>query len=205
MNQRRCLLFLGQDGAFLMMPAGIGLTQLDCMLLPFCFQKNEWRKFSAPKGVMTPKGRRSHSATVFQDSLYIYGGYQDLKGSSSELWSFHFGNFFFYLKKYYACISYSATRCSWEKVSSCKNFSTFLTSSCLRVNTISLWTVPWHQPSFHLFSSKKKLLTPFSRRKKNISPNFEFTFKSFLIRGGGSRHSKNWLCCDALCFKAEKY
>ena len=50
-----------------------------------------WRKFKAPKGVVTPKGRRSHTATVFQDSMYIYGGYQDLKGSSSELWAFHFG------------------------------------------------------------------------------------------------------------------
>ena len=70
----------------------------------FCFcslQKNEWRKFRAPKGVQTPKGRRSHTATVFQDSLYIYGGYQDLKGSSSELWSFHFGkNFLFFFKPF---------------------------------------------------------------------------------------------------------
>ena len=54
-------------------------------------QKNEWKKFQAPKGVVTPKGRRSHTATVFQDSLYVYGGYQDLKGSTSELWAFHFG------------------------------------------------------------------------------------------------------------------
>jgi hypothetical protein len=23
--------------------------------------------------------------------MYIYGGYQDLKGSTSELWAFHFG------------------------------------------------------------------------------------------------------------------
>jgi hypothetical protein len=30
------------------------------------FQKNCWRKFRAPKGVGTPKGRRSHTATVFQ-------------------------------------------------------------------------------------------------------------------------------------------
>ena len=55
------------------------------------FQANTWRKYSCPKGVVTPKGRRSHTATVFQDSMYIYGGYQDLKGSSPELWAFHFG------------------------------------------------------------------------------------------------------------------
>ena len=31
-------------------------------------QENTWRKFRAPKGVVTPKGRRSHTATVFQVS-----------------------------------------------------------------------------------------------------------------------------------------
>ena len=30
------------------------------------FQENFWRKFAAPKKVVTPKGRRSHTATVFQ-------------------------------------------------------------------------------------------------------------------------------------------
>ena len=48
----------------------------------------------SPKGVVTPVGRRSHTALVFQDSMYIYGGYQDLKGSTSELWAFHFGKEF---------------------------------------------------------------------------------------------------------------
>ena len=71
-------------------------------------QKNEWRKFRAPKGVQTPKGRRSHTATVFQDSLYIYGGYQDLKGSSSELWSFHFGKNFLFLSLFYMHSLYSS-------------------------------------------------------------------------------------------------
>ena len=27
---------------------------------------------------------------MFQDSMYIFGGYQDLRGSTSELWAFHF-------------------------------------------------------------------------------------------------------------------
>jgi len=50
---------------------------------------NCWEKFSAPRGVVTPKGRRGHSAVIFQDCMYIYGGYQDLRGSTSELWAFH--------------------------------------------------------------------------------------------------------------------
>ena len=59
-------------------------------IIDYHSQSSKWRKFAAPKGVVTPKGRRSHTATVFQDSMYIYGGYQDLKGSTSELWAFHF-------------------------------------------------------------------------------------------------------------------
>ena len=57
----------------------------------FVFQQKTWKKFRAPKGVVTPKGRRSHTATVFKDSMFIYGGYKDLKGSTSEMWTFHFG------------------------------------------------------------------------------------------------------------------
>jgi len=55
-------------------------------------QTGVWEKFATPKGgsPVTPRGRRGHTAVVFQDSMYIYGGYQDLKGSTAELWAFHF-------------------------------------------------------------------------------------------------------------------
>merc|ERR550517_1422272 len=53
-------------------------------------QTGVWEKFTTPKGAVTPRGRRGHTAVVFQDSMYIYGGYQDLKGSTAELWAFHF-------------------------------------------------------------------------------------------------------------------
>eukprot|EP00090_Calanus_glacialis_P001090 TRINITY_DN10771_c0_g1_i2.p1 TRINITY_DN10771_c0_g1~~TRINITY_DN10771_c0_g1_i2.p1 ORF type:complete len:674 (-),score=159.36 TRINITY_DN10771_c0_g1_i2:91-2112(-) len=56
----------------------------------FDIKEKTWHKYSTPKGVVTPKGRRGHTAVVFQDSMYIYGGYQDLRGSTSELWAFHF-------------------------------------------------------------------------------------------------------------------
>ena len=49
-----------------------------------------WEKLAYHKGVVTPRGRRGHTAIVFQDSMYIYGGYQDLRGSTSDLWAFHF-------------------------------------------------------------------------------------------------------------------
>ena len=53
-------------------------------------KENTWEKYVAPRGVVTPKGRRGHTAVVHEDSMYVYGGYQDLRGSSSELWTFHF-------------------------------------------------------------------------------------------------------------------
>ncbi|XP_044754270.1 RING finger protein B-like isoform X2 [Coccinella septempunctata] len=51
---------------------------------------NTWRKVRSKKGCAAPKGRRGHTALVFKGSMFIYGGYQDLRGSSSELWAFHF-------------------------------------------------------------------------------------------------------------------
>ncbi|CAH2980588.1 unnamed protein product [Chilo suppressalis] len=38
----------------------------------------------------TPKGRRGHSAHALKDCLLIYGGYKDLRGSTNELWAFHY-------------------------------------------------------------------------------------------------------------------
>jgi leucine-zipper-like transcriptional regulator 1 len=43
-----------------------------------------------------PKGRRGHTALVYRNSMIIYGGYRDLKGSTNEMWAFHFGNFKIY-------------------------------------------------------------------------------------------------------------
>lgn len=55
------------------------------------FQTNVWRKVRAQRGCVIPRGRRGHTALVHRGQMLIYGGYQDLRGSSSELWSFHFG------------------------------------------------------------------------------------------------------------------
>ncbi|XP_071543729.1 uncharacterized protein [Panulirus ornatus] len=40
-------------------------------------------------GASGPTGRRAHTAIMVGDLMLIYGGYQDLRGSSSELWSFN--------------------------------------------------------------------------------------------------------------------
>ncbi|RWS05755.1 uncharacterized protein B4U79_12341 [Dinothrombium tinctorium] len=54
-----------------------------------------WRKYvSSPTNLhpgasgMQPTGRRGHTAVLYGDAMHIYGGYQDLKGSTSELWTF---------------------------------------------------------------------------------------------------------------------
>ena len=35
-----------------------------------------------------PSGRSAHSAVLFDNAIYVYGGYRELKGSLSELWKF---------------------------------------------------------------------------------------------------------------------
>ncbi|XP_031832399.2 uncharacterized protein LOC116426902 isoform X1 [Nomia melanderi] len=51
---------------------------------------NMWRKVRAQRGCAVPRGRRGHTALVHRGQMLIYGGYQDLRGSSPELWAFHF-------------------------------------------------------------------------------------------------------------------
>ncbi|XP_050350745.1 uncharacterized protein LOC126773707 [Nymphalis io] len=64
-----------------------------------------WRKLPGQSGYSTlrrrgaketraatcgPRGRRGHSAHTLKDCLLIYGGYKDLRGSTNELWAFHY-------------------------------------------------------------------------------------------------------------------
>ncbi|XP_066987286.1 uncharacterized protein [Macrobrachium rosenbergii] len=44
---------------------------------------------SGGAGAAGPTGRRAHTAVIAGESMIIYGGYQDLRGSSAELWSFN--------------------------------------------------------------------------------------------------------------------
>ncbi|CAG2164458.1 unnamed protein product [Oppiella nova] len=54
-----------------------------------------WRKTTcnpmpSASPATAPTGRRGHSAVLYGDAMHVYGGYQDLRGSSSELWTFDF-------------------------------------------------------------------------------------------------------------------
>ncbi|XP_060529678.1 uncharacterized protein LOC132704051 isoform X2 [Cylas formicarius] len=51
---------------------------------------NTWKKLRTKKGVSTPIGRRGHTSLVYNGTMLIYGGYQDLRGSCGDLWAFHF-------------------------------------------------------------------------------------------------------------------
>lgn len=52
-----------------------------------------WRRISCSSvlspgtAFVSPSGRRGHTAVVFDYGMHVYGGYQDLKGSSDELWT----------------------------------------------------------------------------------------------------------------------
>ncbi|XP_063976000.1 uncharacterized protein LOC135161924 [Diachasmimorpha longicaudata] len=56
----------------------------------YSVKTNFWRKIRAQRGCAVPRGRRGHTALVHRGQMLVYGGYQDLRGSSSELWAFHF-------------------------------------------------------------------------------------------------------------------
>ncbi|XP_062600954.1 uncharacterized protein LOC134262580, partial [Saccostrea cucullata] len=47
------------------------------------------RQVSCEPGFPQPCTRRHHSAVVHDGVMYVYGGYVDLRGSSSEFWAFH--------------------------------------------------------------------------------------------------------------------
>lgn len=75
--------------------------------LCFTLQTSLWRKLAGPiatketlrrrnvceqkNGTLSPRGRRGHSAHALKDCLLIYGGYKDFRGSTNELWAFHYG------------------------------------------------------------------------------------------------------------------
>ncbi|XP_054826401.1 leucine-zipper-like transcriptional regulator 1 isoform X2 [Eublepharis macularius] len=49
------------------------------------------RQLSAVEGEgTTPTNRKGHSAVVYRGSMYMYGGYIDIKGVSQEFWTFCF-------------------------------------------------------------------------------------------------------------------
>jgi len=56
----------------------------------FNIKENIWEKERTVRGSQGPSSLRGHTATIYNDSMYIFGGYQDLKGSTSDVWMFHF-------------------------------------------------------------------------------------------------------------------
>ncbi|KAJ6650345.1 hypothetical protein lerEdw1_013367 [Lerista edwardsae] len=53
-------------------------------------QSNKWleRQLTAVKGEgFVPANRKGHSAVIYRGSMYVYGGYIDIKGASQEFWT----------------------------------------------------------------------------------------------------------------------
>ncbi|XP_050431953.1 uncharacterized protein LOC126840334 [Adelges cooleyi] len=59
-------------------------------LWSYSTKENRWEKVKGASGTTVPKGRRGHTALVYRNSMIVYGGYRDLKGSTSEMWAYHF-------------------------------------------------------------------------------------------------------------------
>lgn len=49
-----------------------------------------WKAASVALQGVTPGNRKGHSAVILGSSMYIYGGYIDIKGSTKEFWKFDF-------------------------------------------------------------------------------------------------------------------
>lgn len=54
---------------------------------------NEWQSLSMKSNkfgaYLGPTNRRGHSAIIYASSMYIYGGFEDFRGSSGQLWEFN--------------------------------------------------------------------------------------------------------------------
>ncbi|CAL8376440.1 unnamed protein product, partial [Gadus morhua 'NCC'] len=66
-------------------------TGWGCPLWVFDLGKNKWVHWQGKKTVCRiPTNRKSHSAVVFGSSMFVYGGYVDMRGSSQEFWRLDF-------------------------------------------------------------------------------------------------------------------
>ncbi|XP_067300329.1 leucine-zipper-like transcriptional regulator 1 homolog [Pseudorasbora parva] len=50
----------------------------------------KWKTGSETGQGVTPANRKGHSAVIFGSSMYVYGGYIDIRGSTKEFWKFNF-------------------------------------------------------------------------------------------------------------------
>ncbi|KAJ8012387.1 hypothetical protein DPEC_G00042190 [Dallia pectoralis] len=59
----------------------------------FDVENKQWVYWKGKRNLpqnLVPANRRAHSAVVLGSSMYIYGGYVDMRGSSQEFWNFDF-------------------------------------------------------------------------------------------------------------------
>jgi len=51
-----------------------------------------WKKLSNPDNGVYPSGRLDHITFIYNNCMYVHGGYADLKGSLNEFWKYNFMN-----------------------------------------------------------------------------------------------------------------
>jgi len=70
----------------------------------FILQTSVWEEWQCPRGQNAPQSRKAHTAVTYGSAMYIYGGYQDMRGSLSELWQFSFGS---YITAYWSALPFN--------------------------------------------------------------------------------------------------
>lgn len=72
------------------------------VLMPFCGKENvfrgRWFVFSELPllsciPTQGPGTRRSHTAVLHESSMFVFGGYIDMRGASDELWQYELGEY----------------------------------------------------------------------------------------------------------------
>lgn len=61
---------------------------------------NAWSKLLSDKNVLWPKSRRHHTAVLYKNAMYIYGGFHEVYGPTNELWLYDFNSKSWHLDSY---------------------------------------------------------------------------------------------------------
>lgn len=55
-------------------------------LIKYLFQENRWVKLNMPVGAVQPSPRSGHSACIYENAMYVFGGKDDDNNKLNDLW-----------------------------------------------------------------------------------------------------------------------
>jgi len=55
-------------------------------LIKYLFQENRWIKLNLPAGAIQPSKRSGHSACIYENAMYVFGGKDDDNNKLNDIW-----------------------------------------------------------------------------------------------------------------------